>query len=103
MKTYVLSGLLTVCLAVSRSPCLFSVCPAFPVFLTSGIATFIQYNKESFSFIIQYLLIEQASARLLSHALDSIMRSRIIVLLAVCSNIAAAGPLRHNGARAQLV
>lgn len=29
------------------------------------------------------------------------MRSRIIVLLAVCCDIAAAGPLRHNGARAQ--
>ncbi|KAM0798890.1 hypothetical protein BDR22DRAFT_344218 [Usnea florida] len=29
------------------------------------------------------------------------MRYRIIVLLAVCSNIAAAGPLRHNGTRMQ--
>ena len=45
--------------------------------------------------------VEQTSAHLLSRSLASLMRSRIIVLLAVCSNVAVAGVLPRNGARGQ--
>ena len=94
----------TVCLSISESPCLSSLYSLhFLVF--SHLESPISFNRTASPFYsyINHLLVEQISARLLPHSLDSNMRSRIIVLLAVCSNVVAAGPLRHNGARVPYV
>lgn len=94
----------TVCLAISESPCVSSLC-SLHFLVISHLESPGSVNRiaSPFYLYLNILLVEQISARLLPHSLDSNMRSRIIVLLAVCSNVAAAGPLRHNGARVPYV